>query len=44
MSALSQIPNIRRTRDLLLPGLLSGQVELDVSLGIQQTGGAVQPA
>jgi hypothetical protein len=34
----------RRTRDLLLPRLLSGQVELDVSRGIQQTGGAVQPA
>jgi len=34
----------RRMRDLLLPSLLSGQVELDVSLGIQQTSGAVQPA
>jgi type I restriction enzyme S subunit len=39
-----QIQNLRRTRDLLLPRLLSGQVELDVSLGIQQTSGAVQPA
>ena len=28
----------------LLPRLLSGQVELDVVRGIQQTGGAVQPA
>ena len=34
----------RRRRALLLPRLLSGQVELDVSLGIQQTSGAVQPA
>jgi type I restriction enzyme S subunit len=39
-----QIQNLRRTRDLLLPRLLSGQVELDVSRGIQQTSGAVQPA
>ena len=28
MSVLSQIQNLRRTRDLLLPRLLSGQVEL----------------
>ncbi len=28
MSTLSQIQNHRRTRDLLLPRLLSGQVEL----------------
>jgi type I restriction enzyme S subunit len=27
----SQIQNLRRTRDLLLPRLLSGQVELDLS-------------
>ena len=39
-----QIKNLRRTRDLLLPRLLSGQVELDVSRGIQQTGRAMQPA
>jgi hypothetical protein len=34
----------RRTRDLLPPPLLSGRVELDVSLGMQQTSGAVHPA
>lgn len=28
MSGLTQIQNLRRTRDLLLPRLLSGQVEL----------------
>ncbi len=52
-----RIQNLRRTRDLLLPRLLSGQAalphsaspsgrgaELDVSRGIQQTSGAVQPA
>ena len=36
--------SFRRTRDLLLPRLLSGHVELDVSRGSQQTGGAVRPA
>ena len=32
------------SRDLQLPLLRSGQVELDVSRGIQQSSGAVQPA
>jgi hypothetical protein len=44
MTPATNIQNLRRTRDLLLPRLLSGQVELDVSLGIQQTSGAVRPA
>ena len=32
MSALSQIQNLRRTRDLLLSRLLSGQVELKTEI------------
>lgn len=39
-----QSQNLRRTRDMLLPPLFAVQVKLDVSLGIQQTSGAVQPA
>ena len=38
------IQNRRQTRDLLLPRLLSGQVELDVLREIQKPDGAVQPA
>ena len=38
------IQNRRQTRDLLLPRLLSGQVELDVLRKIQKPDGAVQPA
>ena len=41
---VAQIHNLRRTRDLLLPRLLSGQVEFDVARGIQQTRGPVQSA
>ena len=41
---VAQIYNLSRTRDPVLLRLLSGLVELDVSLGIQQTSGAVQPA
>ena len=29
-----QIQNLRRTRDLLLPRLLSGQVELEVQIPV----------
>ena len=38
------IQNRRQTRDLLLPCLLSRQVELDVLRKIQKPDGAVQPA
>ena len=38
------IQNRRQARDLLLPRLLSGQVEVDVLRKIQKPDGAVQPA
>ncbi len=41
---VTQIHNLSLTHDSVLLGLLSGLVKLDVSLGIQQTNGGVQPA
>jgi hypothetical protein len=41
---VAQIYNLSRTRDPMLLSLLSGLVELGVSLGIQQNSGAAQPA
>ena len=40
----NKIQNLRWTRDLLLPRLLSGQVRLDDSIGIRQSSGIAQPA
>jgi len=38
------VTNLRRTRDLLLPRLLAGQVELDGAETIRQTSGRLKPA